>query len=639
MNIRNVGIAILLMVAVLIVALIILLPQNGEVQPSENITSHFTVKEMGRAGDYGYVVFDNSGEKNLTLIAYKTHPEKKIQVLNETERIGSARFNDFVNQLKSLEHYGLSIDVNQVKVLRGGTVIVPTGAMPSYILDDLAYNASNTTVIYFGKTDLVIKNGVKQEDWYSPLDEGQKKRLVLINSTLDDFLAENNSFQEYVLENAWAAENKESYTIADQGVGTITFPINDSNYFRVLWQSGDRGGIIDSPDLPPGQANADSTPASMFPWENATMTFNLNKTNGTAILTALKDGKEEYVWELDRVRDENYFYEYFPKENSKPPKPGDYVLRITDNSGIIGGGVIHVKELGVSYLGSRSYNYLFNITVDGKPITNQDANVSLGNSSMARVYFVSDGILTVPAELAQGINIFHIRILGTNIPVEVNYAAESLFDFYLKYGSIGLILILVVFFWARMSKSPVYVLRIGETAGEIRRDLRLPVASALAAFKSVRKDLGIGNNPITAHEFSIALKRYVTEGADVTEGNVEEIMQRLVSKGFLESHRQYYQLKGEGDVRKNSIMRRVRDRLIEAGMSFKIRGKKFVTESSEIGFFREKFAKNAIVVVEDQQELDSIFMSLSQKELAALQVKMANGIIKFVTVDRLDDVL
>ena len=638
MNIRNTVITVLLSIVVLIM-LFAIWPQSGIDAPAESGKSYISVKDLGRAGDYAYVVLDQGGEVNATLLAYDGAPLKKVVVLNDSERIGADRFNDLVGQLNQLERYGFNVEVSDKKLLTSGIAVVPTGAIPSYILDDLLYNASSVMVIYIGKTDLVIRNGVKQEDWYSVLDEGQKSRLILINSTPDDFLSNNSSMPNFLLENSWASNKRAAFLLSGQGLKTISFPINDSQYVRLIWQTDGSVGIVDSSMLPPNQASIRSSPGSIFPWEKAELIFTLNKTNGTAIISVLKDGTEEYVTELDRVRDENYFLEYFPPANSKLPKPGDHILKVIDNSGIIGGGVVHVKDLEISYIGSRGYTFLFNVTVDNEPVTNKEADVSLENSSMVKTFYVSDGVLSVPAELDSGINIFKVNIFGTTRKIEVNYEAQNVLDFYLKYGSIGLILVVVVFFWARMSRSPVYTIRIGEVAGEIRKDLRMPVPMAIAAFKSVRKELGVGNSPITVHEFSIALKRHVTEGADVTEGNVEEIMQKLVSKGLLESHRQYYQLKGEGDIKRNALMRRVRDRLIEAGITFKIKGRKFVTEQAEIGFFGEKFSRDAVVVVEDQQELDSIMNNLSQKELAALQVRMANGVLKFVTVDRLDDVL
>jgi len=633
MNIRNTVIAVLLLAFVLI-AVVSILPQPQGNGGNESGKSSFNVVDVNRAGNYGYTVIDNQGEVNATLIAYSSAPQKKVFLLNDSEAIGADKFPELAGQLQRLEKYGFSVDVRDDKVLSSGIYVVPSGAMPSYILDDLRFNASNAIIIFIGRPDLLIKNGVRQEDWYSGLEEDQRTRLVLINNTLDDYLSSNNSLPSFILENGWAAKAKASFQLSGQGRKTLSLPINDSQYIRLLWQSGEDAGIVDSSMLPADQAEVLSSPKSIFSWEKAELTFTLNRTNGTAVLSILKDGAETYVKELDRVRDENYFLEYF-----QPKEPGDYIVRVVDNSGVIGGGVVHVKNLQLSYQGSRGYSYVFNVVVDGEPVKNVEAKVSLENSTMVKTFYVSDGELTVPAELKQGLNNFNIKIFNTTRKIEVNYESEGLLNFYIKYGSISLALIAAVYFWARMSRSPVYTIRIGEIAGEIRKDLHMPVQSAIAAFKSVRKELGIGNSPITAHEFSIALKRHVTEGADVTEGNVEEIMQRLVSKGLLESHRQYYQLKGEGDIRRNALMRRVRDRLIEAGITFKVKGRKFVTGQFEIGFFGEKFLKNAIIVVEDQQELDSIMKGLSQKELSALQIKIANGVTQFVTIDRLDDVL
>jgi hypothetical protein len=149
----------------------------------------------------------------------------------------------------------------------------------------------------------------------------------------------------------------------------------------------------------------------------------------------------------------------------------------------------------------------------------------------------------------------------------------------------------------------------------------------------------LGNSPITPQEFTIALKRYLTNGADVTEGNVEEILTKLVKAGRLESHRDYYQLRGEGDIVKNSLRRMIREKLIESGTMFRESDGKFVTKEFEIGFFGQKFDSKAVVVVDDKAEEKSLLSSLEERALARVKIMQSNDTLSIVPIDRLSDIL
>lgn len=637
MNIRNIAI-VLLAVSVAVLALLLL---TAAPAPGAEVAGprSLDILEIGRAGGYGYAALSYSGDANITMLAYDSPPLKKVTIINDPDAVGNGNVSWFLDNLSGLKDYGFDVSITNNRVLGHGIFVVPAGAMPSYVLDDLLGNVTDGIVVFVGRPDIVLRDGgVKKEDWYSALDERQRGRVVLYGVTPDEFIENGSSNSSSlfldVLDNAWAVRSRADTALSGNGTYTAVLSMNGSGYLRLIAEIGDKAGMVDSAGMSAPAVVITPTPESVFPWEKATLDFGLNKTNGTPTLTVLKDGQEVYSKELARVREENFF-----PERVQLTEPGNHVIRVTDNSGVIASGIIHVKDLQVAYEGSSGTSYLFNITVDGVPLDKGEAEVHLTNSTMEKTFYISGGELAVPAQLHQGANVFSISLLGTEKDVPVEYAQEGVADVYIKYGIPGIILVVAVYFGARMSRRPVYVIRVGEFAGEIRKEVRLRPQKALSLFKAIRKELGIGNTPLSAHEFAIALKRHVTEGADVTEGNVEEILQGLVKRGMLESHRQYYQLKGEGDVRRNSMVRRIRDKLIEAGVGFRTKGRRFVTEHLEIGFFGDKFSGNAAVVVEDPQELETIYSSLGQKELAALRVKLANGVVRFVTLDKLDDVL
>ncbi len=631
MKLRYAVLAILIAAAAITVLALFAPPS----QPAAagNGSGYFTITGLGRAGDYGYAYLDLNGTVNVTLLSYLSPPLARVVIFNDSAAPGNV--SPFVQDLMPLEDYGMNVSVTGAEMLVNGTVVVAaTGAMPYYILEDLRYGTTDAVIVYVGKPDLVLGNGVTQEDWYSELNASQRARVVLYDKSPDEFVDANLSLRNDILENSWAVAQRANALVSGNGMQTYSLDMNGSEYLRAIAVTDGQEGFVDSGRLPAPKIAVDISPQSLFPWEKCDISFSLGQTFGDAVMNVTDEGAVVYTKDLGSVTETNYF-----PERIQLSEPGDNILLISDDSGVLGGGIIHVKDLEIGYLGQEGVSYLFNVTVDGAPVDNEEATVHLGNSTLEKEFYVSEGVLMVPAQLQQGNNTFHMSLLGTERDVSVGYSQLSLEGVYITYGIPCLILVVLIYFGARMTRRPVYVLRVGETVGEIRKDVGMGVDTALSLFKSARKELGIGHSPITAHEYSVALKRFVTDGADVTDGNVEEILQRLVRKGFLESYRQHYQLKGEGDVKRNAMVRMIRDRLIQAGVAFRMRGRHFVTDRMEIGFFGDKFTKNAAAVIEDQREMSSILDAMDAKSLAALRIRMANGTFRFITLEQLDEVL
>ncbi len=200
-------------------------------------------------------------------------------------------------------------------------------------------------------------------------------------------------------------------------------------------------------------------------------------------------------------------------------------------------------------------------------------------------------------------------------------------------------LIVIVYAGARLSRRPTYILKATEGSREIRKEIKVTMKDLENAFRDVRRDIKIGKSPITAKEFEIAVKRYITKGADVTEGNIEEMLKKLVNKGTLESYKQYYQFAGEGNIKEAVLLRMIREELIENGISFRTSKNKFVTKDYQIGLYGEKFDGKALIIVDDENEIKKIMDSLSREERAKLRIKEANGLVTFVPIERLGMVL
>ncbi len=634
MKLRNVLIAVfIILLIVLAVATVLFLMRPAKVQTG-GVSSSFVAVEPGSAGDNGYVVFNYRGNGNVTAISLDKKPELNVTIIDDTQAIQATKFDSLVTQLKTLEDYGYSVKVANDSKVGKGIYIVPTGAMPVYVLYSLQ-QGTNATIIYIGKKDLLLSNGIKQNSWYQTLTPEQKSHIIVYDGPLDDFLDNDNvSLSDEILNNSWMLKNSSYMALAGSGLKTISLPIGQQSYVRLIYHFSDVDGLYDSPLLVATPLSLNADPQSIYPWQSSELQFSLNKTNGTAFISVRKDGKIIDQSQLMRVTDSNVFF-----KRLSYTEPGVYELIVEDNSGTIGGGILHIKDLNISLKQRYGLTYVFSVNVDGQPLSNAEVMVSLGDSKTKKKYYVSDGEMAVTAKLNQGMNTFNVNLEDSVIPVNYNNSQEGIFDFYLKYGIPALAFVFVVYFGARMSKRPTYNIRFGEAATYIRQEIKLPRERALESFSRIRNDLKLSGSPITPHEFTISLKRYLTNGADVTEGNVEEILKHLVSVGELESHRDLYQLKGEGNIRRNALKRMIREKLIEAGVQFKETGDKFVAADYEIGFFGTAFARKGIVVVDDKAEVDSILAKMGENEKAKLRLMQANDRIMFVTIDRLSEVL
>ncbi len=626
------GILVLfIMTGVLVFFSGILSSENEE----EKIETRFNVLEMGNAGNYGYVVYDFSGEGNITLVSYRKEAAREITVIRDNEGIEMENFDEFIEMLKPLERYGYTIKISDRRMLGDGVYIIPTGAMPTYVLDDLKNNVTNGVVIYLGKKNFVLRGGMQERDWYNELTPGHRDRILIYEKTLKEYMkSENYTIVTDILENKWSIDSKITYSIAGNGKKTSKVPIKDGRYIRIIYDLGTRIGLTDSVALKPVSNVLLPEPENKYPSQDSVLVFRLNETDGIAYFTVTKDGIELRSKKLPTVVNGSIFREVLEFD-----KPGEYILRVVDNSGTIASGVLHVNELKIEHYGRTGYNNYFRITVDGVPLKSAEVEANLENSTVTKKFFVSEGELTIGAQLRKGENVFVMKIEGETIRVPVNYEEENIFDVYVKYGIPGALLVLIVYAGARFSRKPVYILRATEGSKEIRKEIKIKTGDLIEAFKNIREDIKIGKNPITVQEFEMAIKRYVTKGADVTDGNIEEMLKHLVDRGILESHRQYYQFTGEGNVKEKTLLRMIKEKLIENGISFKMSGKRFITKDYEIGLFGEKFKNKAIIVVDDEGEIKKIMESLDRNEKAKIRIKEANGMLTFVPIDKLDEML
>jgi len=637
MNLKSIAIGVVsaLFVILIISVATLFLATEEEAGAAGAAGSAIDVKSFQAVGSDGYALFGYQGSANATLISLRDKPSKKVFIYSDPQAVGAEKMAELEAQLKTLEPYGYEVTLTESSAMGEGIYLVPTGAIPVFILAKLKNNYSSGTIIYIGEKDLVISSGIKKLDWFSELDADQKRRIVAHPGTLDDYIDSGDDYLiEEILTQNWSREANRTVGLKASGLSSLTVPMEEGRYLRLLVDGPSLKAVEDSALLSQDGMALEPQPSSIYPWQKADLEYALGKTNGTARMIIDLAGQNVLQEELARVTDENVFVKRLSFE-----EPGDYVIRVEDNSGRLASGILHVSDMEVSLIEQNGIAYSFRITSDGVPLDNQEIYVALAGSQDKQKFYVDDGMVYIRAKAEPGPTTFDFDMFGGTLPVTVQTRSTNVFDFYFRWGLPALLIVLVVFFGARLSRRPIYTLRFGESASTLRQEVQLSVGEVTDLIGKTREDLHLGDMPITPAEYTVSLRRHITNGADVTEGNVEGIFKRLVGKGLMANHREFYQLSGEGDVRKRALKRMIKEKLIENGVMYKEKGDLFSTKDFDIGFFGTSFKKKGIVIFDDESEIRRTLSSLSESERVELRLKQANDLLVLMPVDRLSDVL
>lgn len=628
MNLRRILIFIFLIVFA--IAILSIYGEQSQSETDEQLIS-FEPLKLSSAGDQAYVSYSSNGSSSITLITLTQEPIEKIYVLDKSSGIGLSSLADFIHEIESLEEYGLIVKpVSSISSIPDDSlIIVAQGAMPESILPLLE---ENLTILYIGKTDALISTGVIHQDWYSPLEEYQKEKIILYNTTLDDLYAQEEikDITNIVLFNSWALESNKTYNFYG-GKGTATIPLEEATYLRVIYPTTEGYRIADSKELNKPEQIISLEHA--FPSEKRSLYLTIEESKGIPELVVYKDNSKLYDEKLGTVG-QDVFYKSLSFE-----EPGEYVLRVNDYSGEIASGILHVKNLKIEYIGSDTLYYNFYVTLDGVPVDGEEAVVHLQHSNQTMSLYISNGNLAIPAKLQKGANTFVIMVYDQESQIQVEYTYQGVLDVYIQYGPWILAIILIVYIAVMFTRKHPYKIRfdsvISPSSGEVKislRKIQKIIPRSILEFGS--------NNCINAREFSLALRKYITDGYDVMDGNAEAILKKLERKECLESYKSFYRLKGKGDVKKTVMDRLIREKLIEQGIAFKYKDGVFQTKEQNVVFGKQPVGRGkSIVVFESKNAVLNYMESLPQKIKAKIALKIRNSSLLLLSIDELAEYL
>ena len=629
----------------LIVALVVLLAFAATfvltifTMPTEDAEMGYVeVVSKGRAGEYGYYLYNANGTGQIELLGLNEAPKNRIVVLSEMG-IGMESFNDFMEEMETLEKYGMSVEVigrSDMRNVRDSILIVPTGAIPDYILNTIKSTGTFNTLIYIGKTDLKMASSLRKDYWYTQLDEETKERIIVEEYTLDEFMddpALMEQFKKDVLENRWAALSENTQAFIDyDGDQSIFVPLEENGYLRFIYEAGEKRGIDDSGFLPLEPVHME-TDGDVYPWERAAVSFTLSNTTGKAFYTVEKNGVILLSEDLGRVGVEKAFYYTYEFE-----EPGDYIVKVYDSSGMLGSTYIHVKNIEIVREETWDIRTEFSVNVDGEPLKTGDLYVSLNNEE-AEKYPIIDGHVTVTEKLQSGTNVFRVQYLEYKEDIVYAGGQTGTIETYIQWGPFILIFIIIIYVLASMRRKPMYTIKIEAVARKERNSVGISTEQMVECINYLETKFGWNHVPVKLGEIAYSIRKNVTDGADVLDGDLEAILKAMEAKEIVEREGDYYQLNGWGNVRKNVLMRRVRDTLVRSGIKFKETKRGFDIGSAIISADYTDMNKKLILAFDGEEDMRRFMNSLKGSERARLEVKKTNDMIRLIAVDSMEEIL
>ncbi len=606
---------------------------NSEKQDLTNMEYSMNISSLAVAGNQGYVVYSSNEGVPVYLLALDKEPIKKVYLLKRGEGIGINNLENFIGKLNSLSNYGIEVveifSLNEAG--KNAFVIIPQGAIPESAIDFLN---KDITFLYIGKTDILYQNGAVQNNWYDPLDEEKKKKIILYNFSLDELYSNNleDEIINSIAFNNWSRTSFVSH-ISKDGIQTLTIPFsNNTKYLRFIYPCRTGFSYFDSQMIIQSKKAIILDPA--FPFETRYLYLNIENSTGIPKLIIFSEDKKIFDEKLGTI-EQDVFFKAFSFNQS-----GDYIIRIEDYTGEIASGIFHVYDLNVEYEGTRDFFHDFYITLDSNPVHSQTAKIWISDPSDYLELSIYSGKLSVPAKLKQGENVIYIQIYDKTFEKTIFYDQQSIFDIYINYGPFVAIVIILIYSIVLLTKKQQYRIKFGSCPKLTSGEIKIKPDKIKKIIPLSIKEFGSGEC-ISPKEFSLALKKYATDGYDVLDGNAEAILKYFEKKGNLASYRSYYSDNTKQDIKKIVINRLIREKLIENGIQFKIKKDFFETEnylifSHPVDF---KTTKKTVFVFENQKNITDYLESLGQKNGAKTALKIRNNMLLLISIDELADYL
>lgn len=267
---------------------------------------------------------------------------------------------------------------------------------------------------------------------------------------------------------------------------------------------------------------------------------------------------------------------------------GEYTVKLVDDGGkVYAQTYMKVVSIDIKYnpyKGENAHSYVFDITMDGNPISLAEVNVKVDNGQSGTYKFSDKSTLLVDVNqytggdhLPFGNHNFEFVAGGlkVNVPVAVE-RQRSLFTDPFFYGIVIFAVLIVgagVIFARR--EEVHYSVDIPDFPPVARTKIALAGDVILSIFEKVNENYRWQNTPLTPSEVKNGFKDIFYKGKPtyITDYNVEYLLEELEKKGFVKESLGYFGLKSWEERAKKSIeylsmLRKLRDICVDNAVPF-----------------------------------------------------------------------
>ena len=660
-------------------------------QPAPNSSLHATPLGFGIADSSGaksgYAILNISApsEANISLFLVPQGQKEKVYLL-DYPRIEADRYFEFRAALqRELASYGGQVDEVSIEgtgELSRAVLIVPTGAFPQPLAESLPeLLARGNAVIYLGRgadflldTDSSLVPANTSNFSLGEYAGRQGSGSVLhVKKTLNSYASPQEAAHELamlVLSAGWETPGSSAQFSVPANFSNermFVLPPADAREGQLIAIiSSSSGNAVFSRSVSSGTGTVLMPPA-VFQDENMSVQAILNESYAEPVLLVMSldassPAGAKFTRKIGEASVRTAWFNSFSMKNELPP--GDYVVSANDQFGRTHAScLLHVKNLSATVESADSRNFVFNISIDGKPVDAQMATVSAGNSDMSMDYPVSGGRMAVFAQLPKGEQFFRARIFGRELVVPYEGGKESALDIYIRYGIPGIIIAVVVILLFRSTPRQKYNIIVPDASEEKVRMVDASPAELLVVFEKANKDFGWSRVPLSVQEFRRAAQRHVLRGGKgvvATDSNITEVLDSLSASGKVSSWRGFYcpgAWISRGKTAAGLGMRRMlRDGAIAKGAKFSEREMsvrsaaaqvKFILapdgnpKLADIGAAIEKAkAGKACIFFSDEKSMEEFRRSLPfSAENAPVSIALRTGKLVLASPETLDEVI
>ncbi|MEM4366861.1 MAG: hypothetical protein QW035_01885 [Candidatus Anstonellales archaeon] len=499
---------------------------------------------------------------------------EKFYIYRPQRSVGLSSFQSFLEKASYSERLGIQIEQTSVLEHPGGTVILPTGAVPE--------NLSNTTsYILIGIPSMCFNS--------SAIEICEPPKLLYSTGTLPDDTS-SSAIDKVLLYEPW--HTSKIYNISGKIIST-----KPHSHSRIILKS------------PFAKAYTLSPP-------NIQGLFISAHPNQSINILSVQNSREALV---------TIFSNSQPKTSAHPTdngllrysvsfeEPGDYAIIIKGNKEEF--RIVHIYNLSIAQEKDE-----LRITLDGSEY-NGPATLFFANGSNSTTTVSGGRLRTTPALAA-------VSIMGQ--VYEVKQSSSPPFQYIAVL--LAILFFLGVVFLAKPYKPSFYTIRFHEKVAISRQPLKVSPKSIIKAFELANSKRGWSKVALYPEEIAEQVAESYSQRQVIEAANIESVLLKMEKHG-VQHHNHIYSLRQWGDAKTLASKREIRDILVLKGIKFKETKEGFRTPKGLITTSTNPDTFPSIIVFDSAREKREALSgaNIPPKKLAKFLLMEKSGSLQFFT--------